>query len=68
MLETKCIYLDSVGLLASLGNKLFLRSPIPSEAQIRFWDRFMVPISTFADHALGYALGRSILVIWRNSL
>ena len=66
--ETKCIYLDSVGLLASLGNKLFLRSPVPSETQIRFWDRFMVPISKFADRALGYALGRSILVIWRNGL
>jgi SAM-dependent methyltransferase len=66
--ETKCIYLDSAGFLASLGNKLFLRSPIPSKAQIRFWDRFMVPISEVADRALGYAFGRSILVIWRNGL
>jgi SAM-dependent methyltransferase len=64
--EKKCIYLDSVGLLASLANKLFLRSPTPSKAQIRFWDRSMVPLSTVADGALGYAIGRSILVIWQK--
>jgi SAM-dependent methyltransferase len=64
--EAKCIYLDSAGFLASLGNKLFLRAPIPSKAQIHFWDRFMVPISRFADRALGYAIGRSILIIWRK--
>ena len=64
--EKECIYLDSVGFLVSLGNKLFLHSPIPSKAQIRFWDRSMVPISRFADRALGYAIGRSILVIWQN--
>jgi SAM-dependent methyltransferase len=64
--EAKCIYLDSAGLLASLGNKLFLRSPIPSESQIRFWDRFMVPVSRFTDHILGYAIGRSILMVWRK--
>lgn len=64
--EIKCIYLDSVGLLASLANKLFLRSPTPSKAQIRFWDRSMVPISKFADRAMGYAIGRSILVIWQR--
>jgi hypothetical protein len=26
----------------------------------------MVPISRFADRALGYAIGRSILIIWRK--
>jgi SAM-dependent methyltransferase len=66
--EKKCVYLDSIGFLASLGNKLFLRSPVPSKAQIRFWDRSMVPISRFADRALGYAIGRSILVVWQKSL
>jgi SAM-dependent methyltransferase len=66
--EIKCIYLDSVGLLASLANKLLLRSPIPSQAQIRFWDRTMVPISRFADPALGYAIGRSILAIWGKAV
>ena len=65
--EVKCIYLDSAGLLASLGNKLFLRSPIPSKAQIQFWDRTMVPISRYADRALNHAIGKSILGVWQRA-
>ncbi len=65
--ETKCIYLDSAGLLASLGNKLFLRSPVPSKAQIQFWDRALVPISRHTDRALNYAIGKSILGVWQQS-
>jgi SAM-dependent methyltransferase len=65
--ETKCIYLDSAGLLASLGNKLFLRSPIPSKAQIQFWDRAMVPISRYTDRALNHAIGKSILAVWQKA-
>ena len=64
--ETKCIYLDSAGLLASLANKLLLRSPIPSKAQIQFWDRAMVPISRYTDRALRHAIGKSILGVWRK--
>lgn len=65
--ETKCIYLDSAGLLASLGNKLLLRSPIPSKAQIEFWDRAMVPISRCTDRALNHAIGKSILGLWQKA-
>jgi hypothetical protein len=65
--ETKCIYLDSAGLLASLGNKLLLRSSIPSKAQIQFWDRAMVPISRYTDRALNHAIGKSILGVWQKS-
>jgi SAM-dependent methyltransferase len=65
--ETKCIYLDSAGLLASLGNKLFLRSSIPSKAQIQLWDRAMVPISRYTDRALNYAIGKSILGVWQQA-
>ena len=65
--ETKCIYLDSAGLLASLGNKLFLRSPVPRKAQIQFWDRTMVPISRYTDRALHHAIGKSILGVWQKA-
>jgi SAM-dependent methyltransferase len=65
--ERKCIYLDSAGLLASLGNKLLLHSPIPSKAQIEFWDRAMVPISRCTDRALNHAIGKSILGIWQKA-
>ena len=65
--ETKCIYLDSAGLLASLGNKLFLRSSIPSKAQIQLWDRALVPISRYTDRALNHAIGKSILGVWQKA-
>lgn len=59
-------YLDSVGLLASLGNRLFLRRSMPSLKQIHFWDRRLVPSSRFVDWLLRYRLGKSILGIWRK--
>src|SRR5262249_42700906 len=40
---------DSFGLLASLGNWLLLRSAMPSERQILFWDRVLVPLSRVGD-------------------
>jgi len=64
--ETKCVYLDAIGLMVSAGNRLFLRSATPSVRQILFWDRFLVPISRFADRVVAYSLGRSVLAIWHK--
>ncbi|NIQ14480.1 MAG: methyltransferase type 12, partial [Candidatus Dadabacteria bacterium] len=36
-------YLDSIGLFASLANRVLMRKSIPSMNQIKFWDRVMVP-------------------------
>lgn len=58
-------YLDTVGLLASLGNRLVLRSATPTARQVAFWDRVLVRASTVVDPLLGYALGKSVLAIWR---
>jgi SAM-dependent methyltransferase len=60
-------YLDSVGLAASLGNRLALRQSAPTLAQIRLWDRAMVRLSRWADPVVGYHLGKSVLVVWRKS-
>ena len=60
-------YLDSVGLLASLGNRGVLKSSMPSPAQIAVWDRLMVPLSRLADPLLGYSLGKSVLAVWKKS-
>lgn len=57
-------YLDSVGLLASLGNRLLLKSSMPTEKQIRLWDRLMIPVSRVIDPALNFRLGKSILGVW----
>lgn len=59
-------YLDCIGLLASLGNKLILKQKQPTLFQIKVWDRLMVPISKRLDTVLGYNLGKSILLVGRK--
>jgi SAM-dependent methyltransferase len=58
-------YLDSVGLLASAGNRFLLRRSLPTERDIARWDRLMVPVSRRLDPWLGYRIGKSVLGIWR---
>jgi SAM-dependent methyltransferase len=62
----KLVYLDSVGLLASLGNRFLLDRSMPSAAQIKTWDSVLVPCSRLLDPLLGGAVGKSVLGIWRN--
>ena len=62
----RLIYLDSVGLLASLANKLFLKQSQPTLKQIKTWDQFMVPFSKKIDPLLGYSLGKSVLLVGRK--
>jgi SAM-dependent methyltransferase len=57
-------YLDSFGLLVSLANRLLLRQSMPTLAQIRLWDRFMIPVSRRLDPLLRYQLGKSIVAVW----
>jgi cyclopropane fatty-acyl-phospholipid synthase-like methyltransferase len=59
-------YLDSVGLLLSLGNALVLRRNMPTLANIRFWDRLVVPLSRRIDPLLRFTVGKSILAAWRK--
>jgi SAM-dependent methyltransferase len=57
-------YLDSVGMLASCGNRLVLHQALPALRQILFWDRYLVPPSAVVDRLLFHRLGKSILAIW----
>ena len=59
-------YLDSCGLIASASNRLFLRQSMPSLAQIKFWDKFLVPPSRLLDPLLIYAVGKSVLGVWQK--
>jgi SAM-dependent methyltransferase len=61
----RCFYLDAVGLLASLGNRMLLKSAMPTAAQIATWDRLMVPLSRWVDPVLGRRLGKSVVAVWR---
>ncbi len=64
LLESR--YLDAAGLLASLGNRLLLRSSMPTASQIALWDGGLVPISKRIDRLLFYSIGKSVLTIWRR--
>ncbi|HWP41974.1 MAG TPA: class I SAM-dependent methyltransferase [Blastocatellia bacterium] len=67
--DLECIelrYLDSVGLIASLGNKLILKSSMPTDRQIALWDRVMIPASRLIDPLSGYRVGKSVLGVWRK--
>lgn len=59
-------YLDSAGLLLSLGNTLLLRRSTPTSGQIAFWDRRIVPVSRLSDRLFGYTFGRSLVAILRK--
>jgi SAM-dependent methyltransferase len=60
-------YLDSVGLLASLANKLWLRASMPTLRQILIWDRLMVPSSRLFDRLAFGRLGKSVLFVWSKA-
>ncbi|MDQ7821321.1 MAG: class I SAM-dependent methyltransferase [Candidatus Eremiobacteraeota bacterium] len=66
----KCLmekYLDCTGVLLLLGNRLLARQKMPSEKQVRTWDRFFVPLSKALDPLFRYSFGRSLLGIWQNT-
>jgi SAM-dependent methyltransferase len=64
--QEKLVYLDSAGLLASLGNRLLLDSSMPTAAQIKTWDSVLVPCSRLLDPLLGGMVGKSALGVWTN--
>jgi SAM-dependent methyltransferase len=59
-------YLDCLGMALSAANRLLLRASMPTAAQIRIWDRWIVPCSRWLDPLLGYRIGKSILIIWQK--
>jgi len=63
----KLIYLDSVGLTASLVNKYFLKQSYPTRKQIHFWDKFMIRISKITDFMCRYHIGKTVIGVWRKS-
>jgi SAM-dependent methyltransferase len=57
-------YMDSAGMLLSLGNRLLLRSSMPTASQVRLWDRVFVPCSRLIDPLVGRHLGKSVVAVW----
>jgi 2-polyprenyl-3-methyl-5-hydroxy-6-metoxy-1,4-benzoquinol methylase len=63
----RLFYLDAVGMLLSLGNRLLLKSGSPTPAQIALWDRLFIPCSRVVDPLTFGRLGKSIVGVWRKA-
>ena len=61
-----CFYLDSVGLLALLGNRVLLRQSMPTKRQIALWDRVFVRASIGVDRLCNFKLGKTVIAVWRK--
>lgn len=59
------IYIDSMGLALSAANLLFLHQSMPTKAQLRFWDRCIVPVSRVLDRCFLDRVGKTIVGIWQ---
>jgi hypothetical protein len=63
----RIFYLDCVGFVAALANRMFMKTATPSKAQVLFWDRVLVPVSTLADKVFGPLFGKTIVMVWKKS-
>ncbi len=59
----KLLYLDCVGLFASLANKMFLKQQLPSLQQIMTWDNILIPLSKLIDPLTGNHFGKTLLAV-----
>ncbi len=57
-------YLDSLGLFCSFLNRFLLKKSLPTHGDIKFWDRFLVPLSCFFDRFFCKSLGKSLVAIY----
>lgn len=66
MRRIRLSYLDSMGMLTSLGNRILLRSAAPTTWQIALWDSKLVPCSRLLDRFFLGFLGKSLLLVARK--
>ena len=62
----RIFYLDCVGMMASLANRMLLKASSPSSQQISLWDRHMVPVSRRLDPLFSHRLGKTIVAIFKR--
>lgn len=62
----KLVYLDAVGLLTSLANRVLLHAPLPTREQLRFWDSVLVRLSRILDPLVRFSFGRSVVIVWQR--
>lgn len=59
-------YYDSIGYFASVMNKLLLRQRYPRLRQVKFWDRWLMPLSRISDKIFLHSFGKSIIATWQK--
>ena len=64
--EKKMFYLDSCGLMASVVNKLFLNKAEINLAQVKFWDKILVPTSKITDLLFLNKFGKSLIGVFEK--
>lgn len=64
--ELELFYLDSVGVLASMVNKLFFNKGQLTKGTITFWDTYMIPLSRILDPIVGRRFGKSLIGIYEK--
>jgi 2-polyprenyl-3-methyl-5-hydroxy-6-metoxy-1,4-benzoquinol methylase len=62
--QVALFYLDCAGMLASLANRIMLHQSVPTIAQIKTWDNYIIPVSRILDPLLGYTLGKTVVAVW----
>jgi len=50
----------------SSANMLLLRQSMPTKAQLRFWDQWIIPVSRVLDRLFRYSVGKTIIAVWRK--
>ncbi|WP_242919877.1 class I SAM-dependent methyltransferase [Pontibacter liquoris] len=64
--QVKLFYLDSLGVIASIANKLLLHQQNPTAKQVAFWDKVIVPLSKLTDKVFFHAFGKSLIGIYKR--
>ena len=62
----KMRYLDSLGFLASVANKYFLKQAYPTSKQVAFWDKYLVPVSKPLDVIINFGTGKTLIGVWKK--
>ena len=63
----KLEYMDSIGLMASLANKLLLKQKLPTMSQIEFWNTKLIQYSQKIDPIFNWNIGKSIIAVWKKN-
>ena len=63
----KIAYLDTLGFTLAILNKFIFKKSTPTNFQITFWDRFLIPISKLVDVLTLNLFGKSIIMIATKS-